>query len=56
MNNLLYDKLLPHIGHSIVLACYGDTEDPDNISIECEDCNEVLISVDKECNDEQDTE
>lgn len=24
--------------------CYGNVNDPDDICIECEDCNEVLVS------------
>ena len=44
-----YDELRPHIGHKITCVCYGsEGEDPANIAIECEDCNEVLVSFDKE--------
>ena len=44
--NTLYISLRPHIGHTIVCVCYGKAdEDPRNISIECEDCNEVLVSA-----------
>lgn len=50
----MYDKLRPHIGHNIVCVCYGnDGEDPVDICIECEDCNEVLISA--ETFDEEET-
>ena len=40
----MYDKLKNHIGHNIVCVPYGDIDEPVDICIECEDCNEVLIS------------
>ena len=44
--NWMYEKLKPHIGHNIVCVSYGkDGEEPVDICIECEDCNEVLISA-----------
>lgn len=36
-------ELERHIGHEIVCVSYGDGV---NVSIECEDCNEVLLSID----------
>jgi hypothetical protein len=40
------EKLKNHIGHNIVCVSYGDNYyEPDDICIECEDCNEVLIST-----------
>ena len=41
----MYDLLRRHIGHNVVCVAYGDPNDPQDICIECEDCNEVLISV-----------
>jgi hypothetical protein len=42
-----YDDLRRHIGHKIVCVCYGkEGEDPDNVAVECEDCNEVLLDYD----------
>lgn len=41
------DKLKDHIGHKIVLAGYGGESGIENISIECEDCCEVLYSADR---------
>jgi ribosomal protein S27E len=38
-----YKDLLRHKDHDVVIAWYGDKEDPDNVAIECEDCNEVLF-------------
>lgn len=42
-----YDKFYSHVGHSIECVCYGGSEEdsPDNISIECMDCFEVLTSA-----------
>jgi hypothetical protein len=39
------EKLAPHVGHSVVCVGYGADEIV-NISIECEDCNEVLYDLD----------
>ena len=39
------EKLEPHTGHNIACVGYGESEIM-NISIECEDCNEVLFSID----------
>ena len=41
----MFEILKPHIGHSIVCVAYGDINNPHDICIECEDCNEVLISA-----------
>ena len=38
-----YKELKEHKGHKIVCVSYGN----DNISIECEDCKEVLMDFDK---------
>lgn len=43
--NYMFKTLKPHIGHNIVCVAYGDINDPTDICIECEDCNEVLISA-----------
>lgn len=43
--NFMYEKLKNHIGHDIVCVAYGDIDNPCDICIECEDCNEVLISA-----------
>ena len=52
--NWMYEKLRPHIGHNIVCVSYGrDGEEPFDICIECEDCNEVLVSAESFDEDEQ---
>ncbi len=45
-----YKDLIAHKGHEIVIATYGNNKRRDNlnVAIKCEDCNEVLISFDKE--------
>lgn len=42
-NNYLYEDLKRHVGHDIVCVEYGDGV---NVSIECEDCGEVIIDYD----------
>src|SRR5512137_1421535 len=39
-----YKELLEHKDCQLVLAFYGDKEDPHNVAIECDDCCEVLYS------------
>jgi hypothetical protein len=49
MSQQTYKSLRQHIGHKIVCVCYGlENEDPDNIAIECEDCCEVIMDVNKD--------
>ena len=48
MDNYMYEHLRPHIGHRIVCVYYGDEDNPADICIECEDCNEVFISAETE--------
>lgn len=43
-NKLLFEGIQAHLGHEIVCVCYGC----DDVSIECADCNEVLISADRD--------
>jgi len=38
-----FEDLRRHIGHKIVCVLYGDEE----VSIECEDCYEVLYTINK---------
>jgi len=43
-----YAELLQHRGHRVEIAAYGpDHAAPENISIECLACMEVLVSFDK---------
>lgn len=48
-DNVFYcdeEKLASHLDHKIACVGYGDDDSFENISIECEDCNEVLFSLD----------
>ncbi len=38
-----YDELVKHFGHKIVCVKYAE----ENVSIECEDCCEVIIDFEK---------
>ena len=42
---LLWNILKEHRGHDVVIATYGDFEDPVDICLECEDCGEVLLDA-----------
>jgi len=47
-----YEQLMNHIGHKIVVVAYGEADDPENISIECETCYETLVSFERPLNAE----
>jgi hypothetical protein len=38
-----YNELAQHFGHTLTVAIYGNAV---NASIECENCNEVLLDFD----------
>ena len=44
-NTILWEELKKHIGHDVEIVCYGDKENPQNISLECNDCSEVIIDA-----------
>lgn len=46
-DKLEFKRLRRHIGHNIACVKYGKGKQVANISIECEDCFEVLLSIDK---------
>ena len=41
----LWDLLLAHKGHELTVATYGDPDNPQNVSLECLDCNEVVLDA-----------
>jgi hypothetical protein len=43
-----WEELLRHQGHKIVVARYENEGEIHNISLECEDCWEVLESYEQE--------
>jgi len=44
-DSLLWDRLKSHFGHHVVIACYGDVDDPANVSLECEDCGCIILDA-----------
>lgn len=44
-NNLLWEKLLRHRGHNVSIVSYGDVDDPADVCLECEDCDEVILDA-----------
>lgn len=51
-----FKELLAHVGHNIECVTYGNDDDIVNVSLECVDCDEVLLDIDNdkigECNDD----
>ena len=46
-----------HVGHQINCVYYGDSvNDPDDVCIECETCNEVLFSAETLCLEDKDND
>lgn len=44
-NNLLWERLAAHRGHSVSIVSYGDKDSPSDVCLECEDCNEVILDA-----------
>jgi len=45
---MLYNKILPHVGHRIEAVTYGADEiGPINAAIECHDCHEIIVDEDR---------
>ena len=42
-DQMLWDMLKSHIGHQVRIVAYGDTDDPMDICLECEECGEVIL-------------
>lgn len=46
-----------HVGHHITCVYYGDSvNDPDDVCIECETCNEVLFSAETLCLEDEEND
>ncbi len=52
MSSWNYTELKRHIGHDIVCVPYGEADNPVNVAVECETCNEVILDYDQEGNDD----
>ncbi len=48
IDNFEFEKILAHKGHKIEVVTYGDKTGDHSVSIECENCHEVLYSVEHE--------
>ena len=44
-DEMLWDMLKSHIGHQVCIAAYGDTDNPMDICLECEECGEVILDA-----------
>jgi len=44
-DQMLWDMLKSHIGHQVCIVAYGDTDDPMDICLECEECGEVILDA-----------
>ena len=52
-----YEWMKRHVGHQITCVYYGDSaNDPDDVCIECETCNEVLFSAETLCLEDKDND
>lgn len=45
IDSILGEVLKEHIGHNVRIVSYGDKDIPQDICLECEDCQEILIST-----------
>ncbi len=39
----LAECMIAHVGHRVEVIVYGPKDDPDSVTIECEDCCEVVV-------------
>lgn len=44
-NDVLWDVLLAHRGHNVQIVIYGDSEDPADVCLECEDYGEMILDA-----------
>ena len=44
-DKILWDILKKHRGHKVSIVSYGNYDNPENISLECEDCGEVILDA-----------
>ena len=42
---LLWDALKEHFGHKVVVAKYGNPDDPVSVCLECETCGTVVLDA-----------
>lgn len=52
-----FEWMKRHVGHHITCVYYGDSvNDPDDVCIECETCNEVLFSAETLCLEDEEND
>lgn len=39
------EDLKRHVGHEVKCIEYGDPDDPENVTVECTDCEEVILDA-----------
>ena len=44
-DEILWNILFKHQGHSVKIVAYGDTEDPADMCLECVDCGQVILDA-----------
>lgn len=44
-DSYLWNRLKEHWGHDVKISCYGNGDSPDDVCLECEDCNEVIVDA-----------
>ena len=42
-DEILWNILFKHRGHKVSIGVYGDYNDPSDVCLECEDCNQVIL-------------
>ena len=45
LDRVLWDALNTHFGHRVCITRYGDPDNPADVCLECEDCNEVILDA-----------
>ena len=48
MSEHTQEGLLSHSGHTLSIYFYGKRENPESVTIECDKCNEILLSIDND--------
>ena len=52
-----FEWMKRHVGHHITCVYYGNSaNDPDDVCIECETCNEVLFSAETLCLEDEEND
>lgn len=44
-NTVLWEKLMEHKGHRVEIVWYGDENDPDSVTLEDMDTNEIILDA-----------